>query len=383
MTISARLCFVLSAALFVLACGNSEPDAPEGAGAAPAAPAPHEPALVEVVTLETADFEERITLTGETAPIRTAVIASQIPGRIVALDVTEGEAVRAGAGVLRVDTAPSVAQRAQLTTQIAALERDIARAQLLVERGIGTLTEAERLATQRDLARDQLAALDVSISQGRMSAPISGIVTQKLAEVGEYANPGAPLARIVDVSTLVVWVGLPERELASVREGMPVDVSVTATGAHVVGTLHRIGVEGDVASRTFPLEIHIDNSDGALRAGMRCSVELDKRRFPSAVIIPRDAILQGIEGPEVLVHAAGVAERRQITVGPGRGSLTVVLDGLSAGDSLIVRGHRLLVPGEAIRVAELGNCCARQLGGYLDPAAGDAAASVGEGSAAE
>lgn len=361
-TKTAPLVFVAMTVVVFAACSSPEEAPPEEA----AAPEEVAAALVETVTLERAPFREELQLTGETEPIRSAVLSSQIPGRIVALDVEEGERVEEGARVLRVDTATAVAQRAQLETQAAAIERDITRAEQLYERGIGTVHDIEQMQTNRDLVADQIDALDVSIYQGRMRSPIGGIVVEKLAEVGEYANPGVPLARIVDTSTIVVKVGLPEREIAHVHEGMEVAVTILATGEEYTGTLARIGVEAHPASRTFPLEIHIDNGSGTLRSGMRAQARLVKRDLSDALVIPRDAILQGIDGPEVLVDDGGVAGLRSVVLGPGRGGFVVIESGLDTGDVLVVRGHRLLVQGEAIRTVDLGTCCGAQLDRFLN-----------------
>lgn len=330
--------------------------------------------LVETVVIERAPFREHILLTGETEPDRTAVLTSQVPGRIVALDVEEGEPVVEGARVLRIDTASAAAQRAQLETQAASLDRDIARARELQQRGIGTTQTVDTLETQRALVTDQLRSIDVAIAQGSMRAPIGGIVVQKLAEVGEFANPGVPLARIVDIDTIVVRVGLPEREITFVREGMDVEVTIEATGDSFVGTLARIGVEAHPASRTFPLEIRLANADRRLRAGMRATVVVPKRDFPNAVVIPRDAVLQGIDGAEVLVAEGGIVQQRTVTIGPGTGGFVVVESGLEGGEALVVRGHRLLVPGESVRTVDLGRCCGTQLQRYLSggPSAIDA-----------
>jgi RND family efflux transporter MFP subunit len=316
--------------------------------------------LVEVVSVQSTSFSETIVLTGETSPIRSANLSAQIPGRIVTLDVVEGQAIEEGARVVRIDTSTVGSQRAQLETQRDALGRDAARAQQLLDRGLSTLSAVESLTTQVEIVNEQIEAIDANIYQGRSRAPISGVVVAKLAEEGEFANPGQPLARIVDISTIVVNVGLPEREISFVREGMSVPVQVVATGDEFSGTLHRIGIEANPASRTFPLEIHIANPDNAVRAGMRTVVELPKRSFDDVIVIPSDAIIQGIEGPEVLVDDGGVAGLRRVEVGPGRAGFQVIRSGLEVGDQLVVRGHRLLVPREPIRTVELGECCSDQ-----------------------
>lgn len=351
--------FVLASAL--VACSP-----PEEASEEAAEPEQPPATLVETVSLQTTSFRETIELTGETTPIRTAVIASQIAGRITTLDVEEGATVTAGQRVLRVDTGTAAAQREQLETQAEGLDRDIRRARSLIDRGIGTQTDLDALETQRALVGDQIAAIDVSIRQGRGEAPISGIVVEKAAEEGEFASPGQPLARIVDISTIEVMVGLPEHQIRYVREGMTVPVHILATDTHYTGTLTRIGVEADPASRTFPLEIQIANDDGELRAGMRARVVLEKRDIQDAIVIPRDAVVQGLEGPEVLVDEGGLVAAHEVELGPGRGGYVVIEDGLQLGDSLIVRGHRMLVPGERIRTVDVGECCAEQLGRFLE-----------------
>ena len=347
----------LLASLFVAtaSCGGDTEPGPEAEAREPVRP------LVETVTLQRAAFQERLTLTGVTDPVRTAVLTAEVPGRIVALDVEEGQPVQQGDRVLRVDTSTTASQRAQLETQAASVERDLERARRLLGEGIGTQAQVDALETQRAVIADQIDALDVSLAQARTRAPISGVVTTKSAEVGEFANPGTPLARIVDISTIIVKVGLPERDISFVRAGMEIPVTVVATGQELMGTLTRIGVEAHPASRTFPVEVSLDNASGALRAGMRAIVDIPKRDYRDAVVIPRDAVLQGIEGTEVLIVVGDRVERRDVTLGAGRGNFVVVESGLDGTESLVVRGHRLLVPGESVRTVDTGQCCSEQL----------------------
>ncbi len=362
-------CSLLLAAVAAVACapeaGATIAESTDGSGDGALART-----LVETVTLESTDFVETIRLSGETAPVRHAWVAPELAGRIVRLELDEGDTVAAGQTVLRVDTALAAAERAQLDTRVEALGRDIDRAERLIERGLGTVAELEQLQTERRIVLQSIDQLDVNLRHARTAAPIDGVVVEKLAEVGEFASPGVPVARIVDLSTAVVRVGLPEREIAFVEEGMAVSVRIEATGEERSGVLAEIGIEAQPASRTFPLEIHLDNADGALRAGMRASASIPKRDLRGVIVIPRDAVLQGIDGQEVFVESAGVAELRRVEVGPGRGRFSVVSSGLAAGDELVVRGHRLLVQGEDVRTAPLGGCCATQLRASLGQTGG-------------
>jgi len=124
--------------------------------------------------------------------------------------------------------------------------------------------------------------------------------------------------------------------------------------------LHRVAVEANPKNRTFPLELHIPNPDSEFRAGMRVTVVLEKDRFDNVIAIPRDAILQAVEGPEAMVvdKDGTEAKSRPLKLGPGFGSYVVVTDGLAVGDALIVRGHRSIVQGEPVQlVGESKSCC--------------------------
>jgi membrane fusion protein (multidrug efflux system) len=347
------------------ACGPQEQAEPETPAEASADEA-NEQTLVEFVRLGRIDFEESIELVGQTSPLREANISAEVPGRLVRFDVAEGQPVTAGQSVLRLDMSTATASIGQIEAQIRQVEQDLERNEAMVERGLGTQAVVDQLRAQREVLQENITQIRTSIRQGSSTAPISGVVVQTMVEEGEYASPGQPLARIVDISSVKVLVGLPEREIGYVNEGMDVTVRIEATGQELTGRLTRVGIEANPANRTFPLEILVDNAAGALRAGMRASVVIPRERIPGAIVIPRDAVLQGINSPEVLVYDAAVgAVVREITVGPGRGSFVTVTAGLSENDQLITRGHRGLVPGEPVRAVDLGPCCGEQFERFI------------------
>lgn len=338
----------------------------EGSGVVAAAPTTRDRARVEFVTLETTLFEDLVELVGETEAVRTATIVSEAPGRILSLNVEQGQTVAQGDVVLRVDLSVQEAQVDQIRAQMRQLDADIERNRALVTRGVGTAATVEQLELQRGVLEESVRQVRVGTRQATTRAPISGIVVEKLAEPGEYASPGVPVARIVDLSEVRVMVGLPEREIGWVREGMPVQVSLPALSEVRQGTLHRIGVEANRANRTFALEVRLPNSDGALRAGMRAAVLLQKQRLEDVVLVPRDALLQSLTGSEVFVlDETDHAHAREVTLGPGRSGWVIAASGLAEGDRLVVRGHRTLVNGEGADGIDQGPCCHTQYTSYL------------------
>lgn len=362
-----RLCFVLAlGGLFACAPPSEEAETPSAPAAAPRAPAI---TSVETIRLTPGPFQEVLELVGETAPVRSAAVASEAPGRIIRLEVEVGDRVSRGDTLVRVDTSTQSAQVEQLRAQRRQAEVELERARALQQRGLGTQAQIDQFTSQIDILDESINQVRVGTRQAVTRAPIAGVITQKMVENGEYASPGSPLLRIADLSTISVHVGLPEREITAVREGMTVDVRVLATNTVHEGVLHRIGVEANPASRTFPLEVRIPNEDGALRGGMRATVIIEKNVINEAVIIPRDAVLQNLEGREVFIVRDGHARRQDVQVGAGRLGWVVALSGVQAGDELVVRGQRALVNGENVSTVLLGECCAAQLESATGPVA--------------
>lgn len=353
---------------------------------------------VETMVVEAVEFEDHLELTGVTEPVLAALVTPEIGGRVLEMALVEGEPVEQGATVLVVDTSTMGARIGSLEVQATQLQRDIERTQKLVERGLATRSDLEALESQRKVVKKQIDEVRVGKRQAVTRAPISGIVTQRLVEPGEFANGGQSVGRIVDLSTAVVRVGLPESDIRHVSQGQAVEVRIEALDRTFTGRLHRIGLEANTRNRTFPLEIRIDNPDLVVRAGMRATVRLVRGRYENAVVVPRDAILQAIEGSQVfVVDKAGLAQARDIELGPGLVRYVLVSKGLEAGERLVVRGHRALVQGEPLEVTAEQSCCATQLREYLspEPAAeettdapsapptADAAAAASPGGAAE
>ncbi|MFT5993215.1 MAG: membrane fusion protein (multidrug efflux system) [Flavobacteriales bacterium] len=354
----------LGAALVFFGCqspSDEGADSAEGSGSETA----HEHALVETIVLNTGPFRDTIPLNGETLPIRSATVSSEMAGRISRFPLVEGERVAEGDDALRVSTTTYGPQRDQLQTSLAQLQRDVTRQEELIQAGLGTNADLQRVQTEARLTEQRIAAINTVVGTARTRVPIDGIVVDTFVEVGEYVGPGTPVARIIEISTLLVIVGLPESELSFVREGMEIAVYIPALDHRTTGRLTEIALEAESASRAFPLEIEIDNNAGLLRAGMRARVEIPRRDIAEALLIPRDAIVQGLESEEVFVVEDHRAVVREIDVIGGTGTYAVVASGLSPGMSLIVRGHQLLVDGEQVREIEQGPCCAGQFAEYL------------------
>lgn len=316
---------------------------------------------VNTVTLESTTFIETIDLTGETEPIRSANLSAEMAGRVTTYNLEAGDSVKKGDTLMIVDTRQSKAQIAQMRAELDNADVEIARTERLIERGLASTQQLEQLRTQRESTNQAIRSANVGVGNARVRAPFSGIVLEEHSEVGEYLGVGAAVARIADLSTIKVMVNLPERELRYVEQGHKADVMIPALGETFEGIVMRIGMEADGRNRSFPVEIHIDNQDGRIRAGMRADALLHKRSVEDAIVIPRDVVRQGSASAEALIVEDGKAVVRDVTLGSAYGRYIIVHSGLSAGEELVIRGQRELIGGQSVEANNEGKCCREQL----------------------
>jgi RND family efflux transporter MFP subunit len=137
-----------------------------------------------------------------------------------------------------------------------------------------------------------------------------------------------------------------------VKEAAPVRVFVEGRTGPVAGTVHWAGLEADPQTGKFAIEIQVDNPDLELRPGVLGRAQVETRKHEGVLAVPRDAIVQKLEGPFVFVADGDRARRRPVVLGPDQDLMVVVDRGLAAGDRLIVRGQRELVDGARIQVRE-------------------------------
>ncbi len=352
--------------LLLLAAGCGR--APEGEADEGDSPAPQEMEATRAVpVVAQAITPSRFTLTiepgGSTEAWREVDMAAQVAGTVMRVPHELGDIVEKGALLVEIDKclyAAGVDQaKAGLVGARAAYEqaqRDLERTQALKDKGrvsdvefegvrLGALTaESGMLA-----AEAALKLAEKSLEDCEIRAPFAGRVAMLLPEVGEQVAPGMPMAAVVDLSSVLIRTSISERDAVRVQKGMPVDVYIPALAdLRFAGQVHSVGVRSDMMTRSFPLEIVIPNAEGKLLSGMsaRSSIRLEDKT--GAIVIPAGAVVEQYGEPIVFTVQEGVARRKDIVLGKREGDRVEVLEGLTAGERLIVQGQWSVKDGTAV-----------------------------------
>lgn len=319
---------------------------------------------VSVVTLEPRTFESDVSLSGEARPVRDIQVTAQATGvRILQILVDEGDMVRQGQAMARLDTALSNAQTSAAQASVAEAQSAAVRARGEYERAesirdSGALSteaidqrRAAALAADARLAaaRAQLAETTARLGGGYVRAPASGLVIDRTADLGS-AVAGQVLFRIAADNRLEVAAQVAEGEALALREGQRATFTLV-DGSTVEGVLRRLPASIDSRTRTGEALFSLPRGT-RVRAGMylRGRADLPPREV---IAIPQSSVLYETGQAYVLVlDETTHVHRINVRLGARDGDWIEVVEGLSGGQRIVGSGAAFLQDGELVRVLQ-------------------------------
>ncbi len=309
----------------------------------------------EAVPVEVAKASRRsiaASYTG-TAPLE-ARAESQVVAKTsgVALDVLveEGQHVKAGQVLVRLDPDRARLQAAQSAAQMRKLEANYKRSQALVGQQLISANDMDQLKYDLENARAVNNLANLELSYSNVVAPISGVIASRSIKTGNFVQINSPIIRIIDDSRLEATLNVPEREFATLKAGQPVLMQVDAQpGKTFQGTVDRVAPVVDSGSGTFRVVCAFEGA-GTLQPGMFGRIRIDYDQRADALVIPRLALLDDQGDPAVFVVRNGKAVRAPIKVGYTDGEWTEVRGGLQLGDAVVTAGKVALREGSSVQV---------------------------------
>lgn len=332
----------LLGALWLAGC-EAPPEAERVAG-------PRAAHKVEVVTVAERMTGRREILIGALKARRVARILNREEGRIVALPYAEGDRVEQGAVVARLDTSLLEVERQKARATLGQAEQDLVRLRGLAGRKLATDEALAQAETALQVARAELERIKTRLRHTELRAPLTGLVSERLAEVGEVAPLHTHLLSLIDPASLVAVAAVPERLLRGLHPRDAVTLQIDALGmTNLPGRIRRIHPTVDPTSRQGRIEVAPASLPAAARAGQMCRVVLEtehRRRL----MMPFRALRHDREGMYVMQVTDGRARRRPVRTGLRLGAEVEIREGLEAGDTVVVKGFLGLRPGMRVRV---------------------------------
>lgn len=286
------------------------------------------------------NINDELIKTGTLIPYREADINAITGGRLVGVNFRLGSYVRQGQILARIDNENMTLNMRQAELERDRAAKDVKRFSVLVAGNAATQMNLDDAKLRLDNANAQINILRRQSSDNAIKAPISGEVTLKNSEQGEFVGPGSVLGHIVDVSSLKASVMVNESEVYSLRTGTKVKVTTDIyPGVQYDGTITYISKQGD-AAHNYQVEVTISNtSANPLKAGTFVNVNFTRPMERAMLLVPRSAFVEGLKQPKVYIIRDSIAVLQQVVIGRDMGQQVEIAGGLNEGDKVIVNGQ--------------------------------------------
>ena len=352
--------------LLLAGCGQGNKDA--AAGATPP------PAEVGVVTVALGDIGLTTELPGRLEASRVAQVRARAAGILQKRLFTEGRDVKAGEALFSIDSAPYAAAYASAQASLARAQANLEQATSLAQRYQPLVkanavskqefanAEAAQKQAEADVAVGKAAVqtAKITLDYASVTAPISGRIGRALVTEGALVGQGefTQLAVIQQINPMYINFTQPAAEVMKLRKALEAGQLKRASGEEAVrvrlvledgslyaqsGRLLFSDLSVDQATGQITLRAEVPNAKGLLLPGLYVRVRLEQAQATNAMLLPQQAVTRSAQGDTVMVVAAdGKVAPRKIKVGESQGSQWVVLEGLQAGEQVMVDGFQKL-----------------------------------------
>jgi RND family efflux transporter MFP subunit len=304
------------------------------------------PVSVKEIRPET--FKHFIEVNGKLEAEEDAFISPEMNGQVERIHVKEGERVKLGQLLVSLNTTLIESNIREVETGLDLARKLYEKQKELWDQNIGSELQYLEAKNAKEQAKARLATLEAQLDMARVKAPFSGVVETIMIKEGELAIPGMQLIQLISLGDLKLYGNISERYLTSIKKGDKAIILFPDMDELVIeAPVHRIGNVIDNASRTFRIEIKIDNHRNSLKPNMYSIIRLNDFSSESAFVVPSVAIKQDIKGNYLYVADMGEAKarKRYVETGLSYEDRTMILDGISEGDKVIIKGFAQVSDG--------------------------------------
>jgi len=292
--------------------------------------------------------------------VRGVILSSEVAGLVREIGFDSGAFVKRDDMLVKLDTSVEEAQLAAARADADLARTNLVRARSLRAAGSNTPADLDQAETRARSAAANVATLQATIAKKTIRAPFEGRLSIRQVELGQVMASGTPIASLQSIDPIHAEFWLPQQTLSELKIGMKARLRTDVfPQANWEGTLTTVNSEVDVATRNIRVRATVPNADGRLRAGMFANVELLSPEKRSVLVIPATAVLYAPYGDSVFAleekrDPAGnpslIAHQKFVRLGERRGDLVAVVNGLTAGETIVSSGAFKLRNGSAVVV---------------------------------
>ncbi len=307
---------------------------------------------VTVSPLVAQSFKHYVDVQGTLEAENNQYISPQMGGAITALLVKEGDFVKKGQTIAKVENAVLKTSMQEIEVQLETAKTMYEKQKALWDQKIGTEVQYIQAKTGVDALEKRMATLNEQIKMAVVTTPISGYVDEVRQRAGEMAMPGMGIIRVVNFDNLKVKANVADVYAGTIKKGDLVKITFPDLGKEVNARLSFVNMTVNPVSRTFTAEALIPNIDKQLKPNMLAIVNINDQAKANAIVVPQNIVQRTEQGDVVYIAVEEgkqkIAKGRLVKTGLSYNGQIEIVSGLQSGDLLITQGYQELVDGQVV-----------------------------------
>jgi membrane fusion protein (multidrug efflux system) len=325
---------------------------------------------VAVTKVVQVPLDRTLNADGTLSPAEEAVVSAEVEGRVERIQADVGDVVSIGKVLAEIETEAYQTQAALAAANLAKAQanatnasQNLKQVQDLRRNGVDSESDLDLAMAQAGAANAEvkaseanLALANLDVRRSRVVAPLTGVISDRLCNVGEYVRVGAPLFRVFNDKELELMVAIPESEAGQVQNGQVMRFGVPTFPEQTFdGTVHRISPFINRTNRSLSAAVLVPNVDRKLKPGMNAQGNLILASNALTAAVPLAAVQNLAGTTKVFVITNDVATARSVRVGPVVKGRQEILSGLQVGETVVTSGPSQLRDGAKVRLQETTN----------------------------
>ncbi len=313
--------------------------------------------LITTYQVDHEEFTHYLELQGSVTTKDLLVIYPEYSGILTDVYVTDGDKVRKGQVLARIDDGGLSQQLAQLKIQAELSKTTFERQQRLWDQKIGSEMQYLQAKSNYESQAQAIAQLEQQVAKTVITAPFSGTIDDVLSEQGSVVTPGqTPLMRIVSLDNMYIVSDVPEKYVSNIKTNKKVLVDFPILNKQMESKIRQVGDFIDPNNRTFKVEITVPDNDSSIKPNLTAKLNINDYTNPKALLIPQSVISENASGEQYIYIVKdkqgedAVAEKITIETGLTQGDVIEVLNGLESGTEIILEGARSVNDGQQVRI---------------------------------
>lgn len=312
-------------------------------------------ALVTTHVIKDTTFNHFIEVQGNVETDENIIIYPEFSGILTNVYVEEGQQVRKGQRLAKIDDGGMSSQLARQEAQTTLAKTTFERQKRLWDQKIGSEIQYLEAKTNYEASQAATNQLRSQIAKSVITAPFSGVIDDIIAEQGQVVNQGqSSVMRLVNLDDMYVNAAIPESFLGKVSKGTDVIVELNSLGTSFEGKILQVGNFVNPDNRTFTIKVAIPNPDNKVKPNLIANVKVNDYTSENAIAIPENIIQQNAAGESIAyiyepkTDSTGIAKQVKLEKGLTHNDTVEITSGLQEGQTLILDGARSLRDGQEV-----------------------------------